>query len=80
MTCKRYLIKFCPSCFSLISFYCFGCELFLALSYFLQDEFLLLCPAHSSVKFPKEKSGICAAKDITMPKQLYNFFVFLVLK
>ncbi|XP_021888551.1 BRCA1-associated RING domain protein 1 isoform X2 [Carica papaya] len=34
------------------------------------DEFLLLCPAHSSVKFPKEKSGICAAKDITMPKQL----------
>jgi len=40
-------------------------------SWSLQEDFLLLCPAHSSVKFPNEKSGHRVSRAEPLPK-MYN--------
>jgi hypothetical protein len=37
-------------------------------SWSLQEDFLLLCPAHSSVKFPNEKSGHRVSRAEPLPK------------
>lgn len=38
---------------------------------FFQEDFLLLCPMHSSVKFPNEKSRNCVVRKDPVPLQVY---------
>lgn len=44
---------------------------------FLQENFLVLCPVHSSVKFPIEKSGHRSIRNRAAPLQLYDLILGL---
>lgn len=50
---------------------------------FLQEDFLLLCPAHSSVRFPREKlkskSGKKISEDRAMSAIVYGLVLLLYL-
>lgn len=47
-------------------------------SWSLQEDFLLLCPAHSSVKFPNEKSGHRVSRAEPLPKTYKSFSAYNV--